>query len=304
MSRPGDPTPWMGPLPAARGCDCHVCRPDEAYDDDLDRGSIDTVLRHGWQVILVSDQGGCTHHDHHHDDVDHDHAPSTPPFAYTVGLGHRCGHPDLLIAGLDPQVMHRALNAVAQRVMDGLRLSPGDALEDVLAGVPVAVEQVAEDALGETVTWSGWFHRRRPEALMIVWPDRSGVFAWQPGAPEVLDELQPREWRVPAQHREGLSIEPAWPFPVPPDREAFSCTHVVDEGAAVLWVARESDSSRGEDWSIHCGAPDHAMDDMRMVHLAHLVRSAPSLRAISSLGLDEEAERGDVDSPWVTGPLG
>ena len=84
----------MGPLPAAKGCDCHVCRPDEAYDDDLDRGSIETVLQHGWQVILVSDQGGCAHPDHDHSDhSDHDHAPSTPPFAYTVGLGHRCGHP-------------------------------------------------------------------------------------------------------------------------------------------------------------------------------------------------------------------
>lgn len=25
--------PWMGPLPAAPGCDCHVCRPDESYDE-------------------------------------------------------------------------------------------------------------------------------------------------------------------------------------------------------------------------------------------------------------------------------
>jgi hypothetical protein len=39
------------------------------------------------------------------------------------------------------------------------------------------------------------------------------------------------------------------------------------------------------------------------VHLAHLVRSAPSLRAISDLGLDEVAERPDVDSPWVTASL-
>jgi hypothetical protein len=73
--------------------------------------------------------------------------------------------------------------------------------------------------------------------------------------------------------------------------------------ASVLWAARESDETRGEDWSIHCGALGHETDEMRVVHLAHLVRSAPSLRQISDLGLDEDAFRPDPDSAWATGPL-
>jgi hypothetical protein len=299
MSRPEN-KPWMGPLPAAAGCDCHICRPDESYDEQ-DRRTLDTVLEHGWQVISVADDGGCS--DPGHDHSVNDNVEPGPSFAYTVGLGHRCGHPELLMSGLDRLVMHRALNSVAQRVMDGRRLAPGDALEDVLAGVPVVIEQVTDAALTETVTWSGWFHRRKPEALAIVWPDRAGVFAWQPGAPEILDELQPRAWRVPLRHRNGIAVDPPWTFPVPPDHKAFSCTHVVDDGDAVLWAARESDESRGEDWSIHCGADRHDTSDMRMVHLAHLVRSAPSLREISSLGLDEEALRTGPDSPWVTARL-
>jgi Domain of unknown function (DUF4262) len=292
---------WMGPLPAASGCDCHVCRPDESYDEQ-DRRVIDTVLEHGWQVIMVAEDASCSDPDHHDHSAD-DHVEAGPPFAYTIGLQHRVGHPELLMSGLDHRVMHRALNGIAQRIMDGLRLAPGDALEDVLAGVPVAVEQVTDPALAETVTWSGWFHRRKPEAFAIVWPDRSGVFAWQPGAPEILDELQPPRWRVPIEHTGGLAIDPAWDFPVPPDHKAFSCTHVVDEGEAVLWAARESDETRGEDWSVHCGANGHETDDMRIVHLAHLVRSAPSLRQISNLKLDAETWRSDPDSQWETGAI-
>ena len=298
MSDHGSRGTWMGPLPAAEGCDCHVCRPDTAYDDD-DRRTIDTVLQHGWQVVLVSDEVGCDHPGH----AEEDHEHASPAFAYTVGLGHRCGHPDLLISGLDPQVMHRALNDLAQRVVQGRRLAPGDVLEDVLAGVPVVVEQVAGVALAETVTWSGWFHRRAPEALAIVWPSTAGLFAWQPGAPAVLDERQPPAWRVPIVHTGGVEADPEWPFPVPPDRMAFTCTHVADEGAAVLWVARESDEARGEDWSLHCGAEGHDTEEMRLLHLAHLVRSAPSLRALGGLGLDVEAFRADPDSEWVTAPL-
>jgi hypothetical protein len=297
----GNDEQWVGPLPAAAGCDCHICRPDETYDEQ-DRRVIDTVLRHGWQVILVSESGGCSDPDHHDHTTD-DHDEPGPAFAYTIGLGHRTGHPELLMSGLDHRVMHRALNDIARRIMDGLRLAPGDALENVLAGVPVAVEQVSDSALAETVTWSGWFHRRNPEALAIVWPDRNGVFAWQPGAPEILNELQPDGWRVPIEHTGGLASDPAWDFPVSPDHKAFSCTHVVDQGEAVLWAARESDDERGEDWSIHCGAAGHATDDIRIVHLAHLVRSAPSLRQISNLGLDEETWRKDPDSEWETARL-
>lgn len=291
---------WMGPLPAAPGCDCHVCRPDESYDDQ-DRRVIDTVLKHGWQVIMVAEGADCEHPAHHdHPDPHHDVGPA---FAYTIGLGHRAGHPELLMSGLDRHLMHRCLNGIAQRIMDGLRLAPGDAIENVLPGVPVAVEQVTDDALADTVTWSGWFHRRKPEALAIVWPDRNAVFGWQPGAPAILDELQPRRWRVPVAHTGGLAIDPSWDFPVPPDHRVFSCTHVVDEGEAVLWAARQRDEERGEDWSAHCGAYGHETDEIRMVHLAHLVRSAPSLRRISDLRLDEEAWRTDVDSPWETAEI-
>jgi hypothetical protein len=291
---------WMGPLPAAPGCDCHICRPGQSCDEQ-DRRVIDTVLKHGWQVILVAENAGCSAPDH--DDHATGHGESGPAFAYTIGLGHRAGHPELLMSGLDRAVMHRALNGIARRVIDGLRLAPGDELEDVLAGVPVAVEQVSDAALPETVTWAGWFQRRKPEALAIVWPDRRGVFAWQPGAPEVLDVVQPRGWRVPIEHTGGLAADPTWDFPVPPEQRVFSCTHVVDDGEAVLWAARERDAERGEDWSIHCGAAGHATDEMRLVHLAHLVRSAPSLRQISDLGLNVEAWRSDPDSGWEAASL-
>jgi hypothetical protein len=287
---------WMGPFPASAGCDCHVCRPDESYDE-MDRRVIDTVVEHGWQVLGVTNDVGCSHPDHDHETDDHD--ASWPPFSYTVGLGHRAGHPELLMSGLDHRVMHRVLDDVARRIMQGLRLRPGDALEGALPGVPLAVERLADSALDETVSWSGWFHRRPPEALVLVWPDWSGVFGWQPGASADLDERQPPVWRVPIEHTGGLATAPAWEFPAPPDHLTFSCSHVIDEGAAVLWAARESDADRGEAWSIHC-ALGHEDDEIRLVHLAHLVRAAPSLREISGLGLDMEALRATADAAWVT----
>lgn len=301
MARSEREQPEMTPHPKTPGCDCHICRPDESYDEQ-DRQVIETVLEHGWQVLLVADDVDCSDPDHH-DHTPEDHGDPGPAFAYTVGLGHSARHPELMISGLDVRLMHRALNDVAERVVHGLRLTPGDGLEDVLAGVPVAVERVSDTGLLEAVIWSGWFHRRKPEALALVWPDRRGLFSWQPGAPSDLQVRQPPRWRTPMLHTGGLATDPAWDFPVPPEHTASSCTHVVDGGGAVLWAAREPDEVRGEEWTIHCGAANHEVEDMRVVHLAHLVRSAPSLRQIRSLGLNEVTLRADTDSPWETSQL-
>jgi len=129
------------------------------------------------------------------------------------------------------------------------------------------------------------------------------VFPWQPGAPGSLEERQPRAWRAPYRHVGALAADPAWDFPVPPDRLAFSCRHVVERGDAVLFAARQADEERGEDWTVHCGAERHDRDDLCLVHLAHLVRSAPSLHELSGLGLEEEAWRDDVDAPWTRARL-
>ena len=135
-------------MPAAPGCDCHICRPDEFYDEQ-DRQTIQAVLQHGWQVVLVSDLA-CSDPDHDDHPADDEGEPG-PPFAYTLGLTHRAGHPELLMSGLDLAHMHRALNTIARRVMNGRRLAPGDVVEDVLAGVPVAVQQDTATGLEEAV---------------------------------------------------------------------------------------------------------------------------------------------------------
>ena len=47
----------MGPFPRAES-DCHACRPEPSYDDPADRDTIETVLTHGWQVLVVG-SGQC-----------------------------------------------------------------------------------------------------------------------------------------------------------------------------------------------------------------------------------------------------
>lgn len=262
------------------GCDCRLCRPGE-LEDDAERACVANVDSAGWEVLLVGagDEG-------------------EPAFAYTIGLLHRAGHPELLVSGLRMELMHDVLNQVAAAIMGGAAVPPGRGLEGVLAGVPLLAEEVAPSALGHTVTWSRWFHRRDVTAVQLVWPDTSARFAWQPGASPRLDPAQPPGWRRPSTRVGSFAPDPVWPLPIPPETRVLTCRHVVDGGDAVRFAVRES-SDRGEDWTFHCGE-DHGdfAGVLAVVHAAHVVRANPSVAQVAGLQLEEAAWRDDVWSPW------
>ena len=263
----------------APGCRCHVCVP-EPLDDPRDLKCVSDVLEHGVHVIAVSEGDG----------------PDEPAFAYTVGLVHQAEHPELVMSGQKAALMHAALNEGARRVLAGLRLAPGTTAENVIGRWPVVVDAMSPEGLRTTVRWSAWFHRREVDAVQLVWPDTRGIFAWQPGAADYAAALQPASWRVPVRRTGAVAPDPEWPFPVPPDRLAFACACVADDGAPVRYVIRQHDPQRGEDWQVLCGeVHDESSGSVRLVHLAHLVRGAPSLLEVADLGLDEEAYR---ESPW------
>jgi hypothetical protein len=204
------------------------------------------------------------------------------------------------MSGQKPELMHRSLNAAVAWVRAGHRLEPGMAVEGVIGGFPVAVEALTPQAIDETVTYSAWFHRRPVHAVQLVWTDLSGIWPWQPGAHELTRERQPESWRIPSSRSGALAMDPVWVMPAPADKLVFSCVHVQEEGATVATVIRERVEKRGEDWQVLCEDQHENLtrDAVRLVHLSHLVRAAPSLRELSDLALDEQAEREHPWEPW------
>ncbi|HEY6794082.1 MAG TPA: hypothetical protein VI248_05320 [Kineosporiaceae bacterium] len=141
--------------------------------------------------------------------------------------------------------------------------------------------------------------RRPTDAVQLVWTDLDGIWPWQPGAHELARDRQPESWRVPSSRTGALARDPDWVMPAPADKMVFSCAHLQD-GATVAYVFRERDERRGEDWQVLCDR-EHAhlpAKDVRLVHLSHLVRAAPSLRELPDLMLGECAIRSHPWEPW------
>src|SRR3954452_17341935 len=87
--------------------------------DDHDRKLLADVEEPGWHVFAVEeDEEG-------------------PAFAYSIGLHHNFGHPEVILLGLPVRVMHQMLNVVGDQVRSGEKFGHLDESGDVLKGYNV-----------------------------------------------------------------------------------------------------------------------------------------------------------------------
>ncbi|MFB7252962.1 DUF4262 domain-containing protein [Streptomyces nojiriensis] len=169
-------------------CRCVLCHDygDRAEADQVDELVIGNVRAHGWHVAMVPE-----------DEVG-------PGFAYTIGLAHTYGAPELSTFGRDVHEMHRMLNVLGDLAAAGASLEDGRQHRGVLDGGPVRLRSV------DTRWYRTFFGRatricRRPPLpfLQVTWPDAGGRCHWEEQAGRDHQESQPCLWLAPADHPVG-----------------------------------------------------------------------------------------------------
>lgn len=116
----------------------------------------------------------------------------SPAFAYTVGLYHTFAHPEVIILGLDLDVMHELLNGVAVELRGGARFTPGAVSDAFLEGYDVTFRAVPERQYRPYLGWANWFNEGLAyPTLQMVYPDREHRWPWEPGVAEDFRRNQP-----------------------------------------------------------------------------------------------------------------
>ncbi len=194
-------------------------------------------------------------------------------YAYTVGLWHSCGQPEVTLFGL-PDAGDR-LERVAAEVADGRVLPPDQGDDDILGDVLVERRPVL-------ATW----HRRLFPALLEFYRGQPVPVVQL----VVVDEVyQPRLWdRCPPE-----PVPDGWPFPDPPETLVAATRSVAFDGAPVTLVAHDEE---GEWQFLGPGA-----DDFTPVHLAHLLACHPGLASLADLPAGWESEKDG--SEWRRAPV-
>ncbi|MER7847399.1 DUF4262 domain-containing protein [Kitasatospora sp. NPDC096077] len=169
-------------------CRCVLCH-DYGDRDDADHVDLTitgNVQEHGWHVTMVPE-----------DEIG-------PGFAYTIGLSHTYGEPELAMFGLDVHLMHRILNTLGQKAASGAVLADGQEHRGVGGGQQVRLRNADPRWYRTFFGRAIGFYRRPPlPVLQVAWPDANGRFHWEEQADEGHWESQPQLWLPPGEHPVG-----------------------------------------------------------------------------------------------------
>jgi len=131
--------------------------------DEADLRVRSDIDQYGWHVAKISG-----------DD-------QAPPWAFTIGLEHNFTHPEILVFGMELELLHSLLNHIGEQVKEGRQFEHDERPEGVLAQNPPALRAVAERWHGAFVGNAAWFYQERSfRVLQCFWPDASGALPWEP----------------------------------------------------------------------------------------------------------------------------
>jgi hypothetical protein len=143
-------------------------------EEDRERKLLADIEEYGWHVVLIpeDDEG--------------------PAFAYSIGLFKTFGHPEVVVFGLDLDVMHQMINLIGEEVRRGRHFSDGESASGILEGYDVRFCEAARKHYHDHFGYARWFYGGDDfPALQCLWPDRRGRFPTDPGYPESLHLRQP-----------------------------------------------------------------------------------------------------------------
>lgn len=136
------------------------------HDPRCERGNeqkvIDDVASYGWHVMKVLD----------HNDL--------PGWAYSIGLHYNFGHPEIIVFGLDVELMHSMINIIGDDVRSGKRFEIDQKYPDLIEAYSCTFKQVMPTWYEPLLGFANWFYKgMNYPVLQCFWPDFDARFPWE-----------------------------------------------------------------------------------------------------------------------------
>ncbi|MEV0272295.1 DUF4262 domain-containing protein [Hamadaea sp. NPDC050747] len=257
-----------------RECHCLLCQePVEGnYWDARDRRTAECITEFGWSARGV------------HGDQ------QTPGWAYSIGLWHSLGSPEVSVFGLSSQTAMRIVNIVGDQIRDGHPLRPDQPRTDVVDGFDLGVRPAHPSWYRDFFGAALDFYQQPPLPIVqLVWPDRDGRFPWDAGADQELHQQQPKLWLAKKDHPRGIwaDFDPigGWPFGKTLPYHTVLATPAVIGGSVVTNVRRDEDGT----WRFSDGSDGPWSETA----LRDLVTEHPEVTAVGDLTPGQRAVTAD-----------
>lgn len=268
-------------------CFCRLCSPQDGDEelDERERKLLTDVQGHGWAVMGITQYGDL------------------PGWAFTVGLWHTFRAPEVAMFGLDVHDMQLWLNEIGDQVAAGNPPQPGERRSGVLDGHSLEWRPVDPSWYPELFGWALWFTAPPLPVVQAIWPDRDGLYPWEPGAGERCVRDQPVCWHPIGEQPSGpwrlQAVHAAYEWPEPAELRCFTTVRFVEGRSEILGVVRDTDG----EWQFLDGEEADRADLITVTHAAHVIDRDPSIVECRDLPIGWEAWRDAVGEPWLRRPL-
>ena len=154
--------------------------------DEFERDILLTIEESGWFRMGVVPRTG--------------HPEDGPQFAYSIGFTKTLGVPEVIVLGLNIDVMHQMLWGVFNAVKSGKALADGERWDTPLQGYVCETRSVHESHLvpeyfnSAMWYWDTVLKKQEPfEAYQLFWPGaQNHLLPWEAGASHSVIDAQPR----------------------------------------------------------------------------------------------------------------
>jgi Domain of unknown function (DUF4262) len=143
--------------------------------DHVDTKALADIASCGWHVIKIQEEAG------------------TSGWAFSVGLYHSFGHPEVAIFGLPLSAMHAIINVVGERVASGEKFAGATVASGIVKRYDCAFRDVAKRWYRPFFGYARWLYRGDDFPMVqCLWPDREGRLPDDPRCHAGVLGAQPR----------------------------------------------------------------------------------------------------------------
>ena len=147
--------------------------------NEMEQRVLDDIKRYGWHLIIVPDD------------------EEGPGFVYSVGMMQTLNHPEIIMFGLDANLMVDVINGMGEEIRKGRRFAEAGLFDDFLKGFACKITPVAKRWHAEYMGYAIRHHQHTGqagefEAVQCVWPDKQGRFSDDPKCDPKVVACQPR----------------------------------------------------------------------------------------------------------------
>jgi hypothetical protein len=125
---------------------------------------LDDVAQHGWHVMKVLEQS------------------NSPGWAYSIGLYRTFNHPEIIVFGLNFDLMHSIINSVGNDVRSGKRCEDNRQYSELIEAYSCMFKTVNLVWYYPFLAYANWFYKGMDyPALQCIWPDKKSLYPWEAG---------------------------------------------------------------------------------------------------------------------------